>query len=304
MNMNMTKWAINTRDEKLTLLEALLLRVPTAPRSFLRQLCKKQRIAVDNCIAEADRPVQTGEIITVKTSQRWQECLEQSRIQPEQILYEDDQCIVINKPAGLAIHRAHGHDDNLLWRVQDFLRLRSETFQVAPIHRLDIGTSGAVLFGKGHASIGQLGRMIMAGQATKRYLALVGGCITIPGELSSAVPAKGNTKEALTRFRPVTAIDGYTLLDLELVTGRHHQIRYQLAAAGWPIIGDKRYRGKLVNNIEWPFLHCHHLAFPQPATGQAVDISCPLPEDLWRLLGSLGFTQSSVSDYQGLKRNV
>ncbi len=86
------------------------------------------------------------------------ECLEQSRLQPEQLLYEDEQCIVLNKPTGLAIHRAQGHDDNLLWRVQDFLRLRSETFRVAPIHRLDIGTSGAVLFGKGHAAISLLGK--------------------------------------------------------------------------------------------------------------------------------------------------
>jgi len=294
--MTTTEWTINTREEKLPLLEALLLRVPAASKGFLRQLCKKQRITVDNHIAEADRCVQAGETVTVKTSQRWLEFLGQSRIQPAQILYEDDQCMVIDKPAGLAIHRAHGHDDNLLWRVQDFLRLRGETFQVAPIHRLDIGTSGAVLFGKGHAAISQLGRMIMAGQATKRYLALVEGCITVPGELSSAVPAKGSSKEALTRFRPVAAIDGYTLLELELITGRHHQIRYQLAEAGWPIIGDKRYRGKLMDGVEWPFLHCHQLAFPQPTTGQTIDVKCPLPEGLCQQLKNLGFIPESIEE--------
>ncbi len=285
-----TKWQTNLREDNLPLIEALSLRVPAAPDAFLRQLCKKQRVTINDRIAEADGVVLAGEMITVKTSQRWQECLEQSRIQPDQVLYEDVQCIVVNKPAGLAIHRAHGHDDNLLWRVQDFLRLRKETFQVAPIQRLDIGTSGAALFGKGHASIGQLGKMIMAGEATKRYLALVGGRVTAPGELNSAVSAKGSVKEALTRFRPVAEVGDYTLLELELVTGRRHQIRYQLATAGWPILGDTRYRGKSINGMDRPFLHCHLLSFPQPETGQTITIRCPLPEDLLIQLKALGFT--------------
>ena len=301
--MMTTKWQINLREDNLPLLEALSLRVPAAPDAFLRQLCKKQRVTIDDRIAGVGSIARAGEIITVKTSQRWQECLEQSRIQPDQVLYEDVQCMVIHKPAGLAIHRAHGHDDNLLWRVQDFLRLRKETFQVAPIQRLDIGTSGAALFGKGHASIGQLGKMIMAGEATKRYLALVGARVTAPGELSSAVPAKGSVKEALTRFRPVAEAGGYTLLELELVTGRRHQIRYQLATAGWPILGDTRYRGKSINGMDRPFLHCHQLSFPQPETAQAVDVNCPLPESLSMQLTALGFApEDSLLGYAGDSR--
>jgi len=287
--MIVTKWQINPREDNLPLLEALSLRVPAAPNAFLRQLCKKQRITIDNHIGQADSSVHVGETIAVKASQRWQECLELSRIQPEQVLYEDVQCLVIDKPAGLAIHRAQGHDDNLLWHVQDFLRLRKETFQVAPIQRLDIGTSGVALFGKGHAAIGQLGKMIMAGEATKRYLALVNARVTMPGELNSAVPAKGSIKEALTRFRPIATIDDYTLLELELVTGRRHQIRYQLATAGWPILGDTRYHGKSLNGLGRPFLHCHNLSFPQPETEQTIDITCPLPGDLLTQLQALGF---------------
>jgi RluA family pseudouridine synthase len=287
--MNISEWQINLREENLSLLEALSLRVPAAPNAFLRQLCKKQRVTINGSIFKADHPVRAGETIAVKTSQRWLECLEQSRIQPEQVLYEDVQCIVVNKPAGLAIHRAHGHDDNLLWHVQDFLRLRGEKFQVAPIQRLDIGTSGAALFGKGHASISQFGQMIMDGKATKRYLALVEGSVTSPGELSSAVPAKGNIKEALTRFRPVASSDEYSLLEMELITGRRHQIRYQLATAGWPIVGDTRYRGKVIKGMDRPFLHCHHLSFKHPETGQSIEINCPLPESLLAQLKALGF---------------
>lgn len=292
--MIINEWRINIREENRLLHEALSLRVPAAPKAFLRQLCKKKRVTVDKQLTEAGRVVRSGETINVKTSQRWLECVEQSRIKPEQILYEDDHCMVVNKPAGLAIHRALGHEDNLLHRIQDFLFLRGEKFQVAPIHRLDIGTSGAVLFGKGHASISQLGQMVMAGQMTKRYLALVGSSISLPGELDTDVPAKGSRKEAFTRYKPVASNDKYTLLDLELLTGRHHQIRHQLATAGWPIIGDTRYGGKAINDMHRPFLHCHHLTFSQPSTGQSVAIRCPLPEDLSTELKALGITDEAV----------
>ncbi len=289
MNTIMTEWQINIREANRTLLEALALRVPAAPQAFLRQLCKKQRVTVDGCQGSVEQSVHNGQTVSVKMSMRWLEFLEQSRLQPEQILYEDQHCMVINKPAGLAVHRALGHDDNLLHCIQDFLRWRGETFQVAPIHRLDIGTSGAVLFGKGRGSISQLGKMIMAGEATKRYLALVEGCIIVPGSLTSPVPAKGSSKDALTRFRPFANSAGYTLLELELLTGRHHQIRHQLAEANWPIVGDARYSGKVISGLNRPFLHCYQLVFRQPITDQTIEISCPLPGELVDLLHNLGF---------------
>jgi 23S rRNA-/tRNA-specific pseudouridylate synthase len=196
---------------------------------------------------------------------------------------------VIDKPAGLAVHRAPGHDDNLLQRVTDFLRLRGETFRVSPAHRLDIGTSGAVLIGKGRAASGRLGKMIMAGQVAKRYLAMVSGSITEPGELTSPVPAKGRPKAALTRFRPVAAAGGCTLLELELVTGRRHQIRRQLAEAGCPVLGDTRYGGTVMPGLARIFLHCHQLIFQQPETGAMISINSALPEELQEHMQALGF---------------
>lgn len=284
-----TEWRSNLLEANLPLLDALALRVPAAPRAFLRQLCKKQRVSLDGRVATAETLVRAGACLAVKASPRWLECLTQSCLAPGLLLYEDAQCMVINKPAGLAIHRALGHDDNLLQRVRDFLRLRGQTFKVAPIHRLDIGTSGAVLFGKGRAAISQLGRMIMAGQASKRYLALIEAPLSRAGELTSAVPAKGSSKVALTRFRPVATAGRLTLLELELGTGRHHQIRHQLAAAGWSIIGDPRYGGKTVAGLDRPFLHCHRLAFAQPSEGREVVVACRLPPELRHLLQTLAF---------------
>ena len=299
----MIEWQTNLREQGLPLVDALSLRVPAAPRAFLRQLCKKRRVCVDNCVSEADQLVLAGERVAVKTSERFMVCLEKSRIVPEMVLYEDDQSIVVNKPAGLAIHRAAGHNDNLLHRLQDFLALRGETFQVSPIHRLDIGTSGAALFGKGRASISQLGQMVMAGLMTKHYLALVSSKITQPGALTTSVPAKGSSKESLSRFHPVATSDDYTLLDVELITGRHHQIRHQLSLAGWPIVGDSRYRGKSIMGLERPFLHCRQLAFPRLPDEKLMTIDCFLPEDLQKQLATLLLiTEAVCSKTYGLKR--
>jgi 23S rRNA pseudouridine955/2504/2580 synthase len=290
----MTQWKINLREENMPLHEALALRVPTAPTAFLRQLCKKHRVSVNDDTAEASRSIRTGEMITVKSSQRWLECIEKLPVKPEQILYEDTDSIVLNKPAGLAIHRAEGHEDNLLHRVQDFLALRKENFQVSPIHRLDIGTSGAVLFGKGRASISKLGQMMITGQFGKSYLALVSGKLTKPGELAGEVPAKGKSKEALTNYTPLASSGTYTLLELQLVTGRYHQIRYQLALSGHPIVGDTRYQGASINGLERPFLHCRQLTFPRLNDERIMTVKAPLSLDLKELLTTMHFTMEEL----------
>ncbi len=286
----MTHWTVNPYEEHRPLLEAISLRIPSAPRAFLRQLCKKQRVFIDDHLATADTLVSTGQKISIKKSLRTEEFITASQLVPRQILYEDEQCMVINKPAGLAVHHAHGHTDDLQLHVQAFLHRRGNDFRTAPVHRLDIGTSGPVLFGKGRAAISQLGKMLMDHQAEKYYLALVQGETPQQGELCSAVPAKGKIKEARTGYQRLACSGGYSLLELTLETGRKHQIRYQLAEAGWPIAGDLRYKGPTTNDLSRPFLHCHRLLFPQPETGQPLQINCELPDDLKPLLTTLGIT--------------
>lgn len=299
VNTIMKQWQINIREDGCTLLDALALRVPSAPRSYLHQLCKKQRVSVAGEAAHPEQKVRFGETVSVKVSGRWQEILASSPLLPEQILYEDIQCIAINKPAGLATHRAHGHKDDLLLRVQDYLRQRGESFMVAPVQRLDIGTSGIVLFGKGKNAIGQLGKMIMAGGATKRYLALAFGQTPPSGQLNTPVSAKGAIKEALTKFGAIASTDNHTLLELELVTGRRHQIRQQLATAGHPLYGDQRYGPRHPDTESRLMLHSYQLALVNPETGQQIDICCPLENDFTDKLLQLGFDQAALAGYAG-----
>jgi RluA family pseudouridine synthase len=284
----MTEWRINIREAGLLLPEAIVLRVPSVPVGFVRQLCKKQRVTINSVIGGVNRTVKYHDHVCIKSSGRWQELLELSPIQPAEILYEDRECLVIDKPSGLAVHHAQGHDDNLKSRLQDLLRMRREMFLVAPVHRLDAGTSGAILFGKGKKAAGQLGRSLMAGGMNKRYLAVVQGIVGTAGELTTPVSAKGVMKPALTRFRPLTNNGRASLVELELVTGRQHQIRQQLSEAGWPIIGDKRYHHKSTVTSSRLLLHCSLLTFAHPVSKCMVEIECPLPENFVAEVSRLG----------------
>ena len=281
------EWLVNKREDGLNLCEAISLRVPAAPRAFVKQLCKKGRVSTGSEPAHANLTVHAGDCISVKASERFQECLQRSRVHPHQLLYEDRDCVVINKPAGITVHNADGHEDNLLTRLREFYRLRGEKFQVAPIQRLDLGTSGPVLFGKGRSAISQLGQAITSGTFTKRYLALVSGRLEQPVTLTSEVRAKGKIKSAETAVHPVEVKKNHTLLELTLGTGRQHQIRQQLAKTGHPISGDTRYRGEKLAGLDRPFLHCHQLSFPHPVTDRRIEIHCPLPKALQDILNVL-----------------
>lgn len=287
------EWTVNPREAGLPLLEAVNLRIPAAPQSFLKQLARKQRILHNGEPGDEKIVARAGDIITLSPSLRLDQLVCASRINPGQILYEDKGCIVLDKPAGLMIHPAGGHDTDLLTDLKIFLRHRHETFQVSPVHRLDIGTSGPVLFGKGRASISALGKMLMAGEARKHYLALVCGHPPRQGVLDSHVPSHGKAKEARTRYRCLAEAQDHALLELQLITGRRHQIRQQLADAGWPIVGDSRYRGKPLPGLTHPFLHCCRLAFTHPDDGRIVKVTSALPDEL---VGQLNVLSISAPD--------
>lgn len=288
----MIEWTVNLAEDGLPLLAALQRRIPAAPRGFMRQLCNKQRITYAGEPAAATTPVAAGGRIGVMPSGRLQECIAASGLHPGGILHEDDHCLVLTKPAGLIVHPAPGHDDSLLGRLQAFLHLRGERFQVAAIHRIDIGTSGPVLFGKGRAAIRQLGQMFMAGAVLKGYLALIEGAPPTHGTLQSPVPAHGRYRPAIMHFRCLGRSGRQALLEIRLVTGRRHQIRRQLADAGWPLVGDSRYGSTAAAPM---LLHSHLLAFRHPITGVGVRISPPLPAEITSLLDGFGLQPADLA---------
>jgi RluA family pseudouridine synthase len=279
---------LTERDRNRTVLEILQLRIPAAPRAYLRQLLRRGKVS---CAArprgENDR-MSGDEILQLPDSARLRELCE---AQPPEvdILLETESLLAVFKPAGLAVHSGMGHErDNLTARVQQLLTRRRAPFRVAPVHRLDVGTSGPVLFGKGRQACAALGKMIMAGQLRKTYLALVRGVPPATGLLTMAVVAKGKRKEAATSFCVLARSPDSALLELELLSGRTHQIRQQCAAASWPLYGDRRYGGPPLPRMDRLFLHCRQLLWPLEEKTPQHRISCPLPAELCAFLTVVG----------------
>jgi len=288
MLAGMWQWHVSEFEHGQLLIDALQLRVPAAPRAFLQQTIRKGRLRCGGQAVAADLPVSSGMGLTVQTSARFEELAGLSGVPPQDLLYEDQHALVIYKPAGLAMHLTPGHDDNLASRVTRFIALRHLPFRVAPVHRLDIGTSGPVLFGKGRWATGQYGRLLMDRRLSKHYLALVSGRVPGEGRLTSPIAEGELLKPALTCYRCLAATGPFSLLDLDLVTGRQHQARRQLADAGWPIVGDRRYGGPPWPGLDHPFLHCHRLRFPVLATRQLRQIDVPPPVQLAEILAAIG----------------
>ncbi len=291
----MAQFIVPEHDGDLTAEAFLQQQIPAAPHSYLRQLLKKGKVRAGEVVLAAGDVVTTGAAISLPDSRRVRELLVlPSPVEPLpvkiDILYESREILVVNKPAGLAIHNSQGHErDNLNDRVAAFLQQRGDKFRAAPVQRLDLETSGPVLFGKGKKSCSELGKLFMAGEVTKTYLALVSGRLQGRGELLSDIPAKGKIKVARTTYQALVVNEMASLLEIHLHTGRQHQIRRQLADAGHPLYGDRRYHGPTPRKLSRLFLHCRRLAFRDPFSRQHIEVICPLPRDLSRFLPQLGF---------------
>jgi 23S rRNA pseudouridine1911/1915/1917 synthase len=168
------------------------------------------------------------------------------------------------------------------------------------VHRLDLDTSGLVIFARTQEAFEALGRMIRAREVTRTYIALVAGKVEPPaGAIEAPIgrdPGKrtrqaivSTGKPARTRYRTVRQFDGATLLEVTLETGRMHQIRVHMAATGHPVIGDPVYGGRAPSpvRLDRQFLHAARLSFKHPVTGAAIDLTSPLPEDLREALAQI-----------------
>jgi tRNA pseudouridine65 synthase len=220
------------------------------------------------------------------------------------LLFVDEHIVVANKPCGLLVHRGWDNDDDVaLFRVRDAIGA-----YVYPVHRLDRGTSGVLLFARSAEIAGALGTNLEAGRLDKRYLALVRGTPPAAGVIEHPLPKdenKGSPRlPAITRFRLVarSAVDRCSLVEAFPQTGRLHQVRRHLRHLNHPLVGDVNYGSGEINrhyratyNLHRLALHAHLLAFEHPATGARVVVRAPISEDLALPLAALGLP-TSVED--------
>ena len=225
---------------------------------------------------------------------------------PISLVYQDDQLIVLDKPAGLSVHPGPGHPDGtlvnaLLARCPD-IRGIGGAIRPGIVHRLDKDTSGMMVVAKTDQAHQSLSQQIKARQMTKGYLAVATG-VLIPSQGSIDAPIGRDPRNrkrmavvtggraARTHYRVMDSYrmenyEGYQLMELYLESGRTHQIRVHLAHLGHPLLGDRLY-GRGSHLVKRHFLHAHHLGFVHPLTGEPVEFRCGLPQDLQKVLQML-----------------
>jgi tRNA pseudouridine65 synthase len=214
------------------------------------------------------------------------------------LLFVDEHLVVADKPSGLLVHRGWDNDDDVaLFRVRDALGGE----HVHPIHRLDRGTSGALLFARTREAAAALCKSFEEGRVEKRYLALVRGSAPEEGLVDHPIPKSedGPRVPARTRFRLVgrSPVDRCSLVLAMPETGRLHQIRRHLRHVNHPLVGDVTYGSGVINrhyratyDLHRLALHACHLAFDHPFSGARIAIDAPIPNDLGSAFTKLGLT--------------
>lgn len=214
---------------------------------------------------------------------------------PVEILYEDMDLLVVNKPAGMPIHPSQNNRDNSLGNALAwYFAQRGEPFIFRCINRLDRDTSGLTIIAKHVVSAGMLSSMIASkgkNGIRREYLAIVRGSVTpVQGTIFAPLARKEGSviervvdfekgERAVTHYRVLYENNGYCLLSLELETGRTHQIRVHMKYLGFPLIGDYLYNPDM-ERMKRQALHAHRLEFTHPVTGQPMAFTAPLPEDM------------------------
>jgi 23S rRNA pseudouridine1911/1915/1917 synthase len=289
--------------------------LPGQSRSQIQRFIDRGLVTIEGRQARANLAVRAGDRVTVDipapvASDAVAEDL------PLTILYQDADVAVVNKPAGMVVHPAAGHESGtlvnaLLHHMSDLSGIGGEV-RPGIVHRLDKGTSGVMVVAKHDAAHDALSQQFHDRQVEKEYVALVWGVVQAgrridlpigrdPKDRQKMSARARRSRSAVTRITRADHLRGVTLCQVAIATGRTHQIRVHLSAIGHPIVGDATYGGTRrrvaadllpVLRLERPFLHALRLTFTHPRDGRRMQFEAPLASDLQSVLDELQLRQS------------
>jgi len=273
---------------------------PEYSRTYFQKLINKNLVLVNGFLRESSYRLHSGESIEINFLPKEEEWVQPEAI-PLEIIFEDKDIIVVNKPAGMVVHPACGHKSGTLVNalLSHFQNLPSLAggLRAGLVHRLDKGTSGVMVIAKNEKALFFLAKQFAKRRVEKTYLALVHGC---PKEKKGIIEAplgrdlKNRKKVTITSFRSRQAVTEFkvmesfkelTLLEVKPYTGRTHQIRVHLSAIGHPVCGDKEYYGR--DAYPRPLLHSWKLKFIHPGKKEWIEFTASLPEDFSEILETL-----------------
>ncbi len=294
----------------LRLDQALARALPQYSRSRIQGWIEQGSVTIDGRIARARDRVTGGEQVGVEG-----EVPVETHAAPQamalQVVYEDGDLLVIDKPPGLVVHPGAGNRDRTLLNG---LLARDPRLAQLPraglVHRLDKDTSGLMVVARTIEAHAALVAMLAAREVSREYLAIVTGVLTGGGTIDEPIgrhrsarvkmAVRADGREAITHYRLVERFRSHTLLRVTLETGRTHQIRVHLAHAGYPIVGDPVYGGRrrltagaspalleALQAFRRQALHAGRLAFEHPVTGEPLEFEAPVPADLQALIDVL-----------------
>jgi 23S rRNA pseudouridine1911/1915/1917 synthase len=273
---------------------ALALALPVFSRARLQTLIRDGFVNVNGRKPRPRDAVHTGDVVEVREPE-----IEKSDAQPEamplEVLFEDDDLLVLNKPAGLVMHPGAGHQQHtlvnaLLAHCKNLSAIGGKE-RPGIVHRLDKETSGALVIAKNDATHRDLSKQFAARTMEKIYLALVAGTPRkTAGVIDKAIErhpvdrqrmsiARRQGRSAKTDYRVLRSSGDVSLVECILHSGRTHQIRVHLHDLGHPVLGDKLYAGKRGGNFARQMLHAWKLSFRHPRTGEALSFMAPIPPD-------------------------
>lgn len=272
-------------------------------RMNAKRLIEDGNVQVNSKNSKVSYKVQNGDIIEIHIPEAKQLDLKAQEI-PIEVVYEDSDIIVVNKPKGLVVHPANGNWDGTL--VNAIMAICKDSLsgiggEVRPgiVHRLDKDTSGLLIIAKNDKAHINMSNEIKNREVKKVYIALVRG-IVAENEATINMPigrsnkdrkkmaVVKNGKEAITHFKVIKRFDKYTLLEVKIDTGRTHQIRVHLSEIGHPVVGDEIYsNGKNEFGVHGQLLHAKSLDFKHPITGKDMHLEAELPEEFKNVLKKL-----------------
>ncbi|OTN90526.1 RluA family pseudouridine synthase [Enterococcus sp. 7E2_DIV0204] len=270
-------------------------------RSQIQQWLKDQNITVNGEVTRSNYKVKENDEISINVPEPVELDVVAEDI-PIEIVYEDDDVLVINKSQGMVVHPSAGHQNGtlvnaLLYHIKDLSSING-IIRPGIVHRIDKDTSGLLMVAKNDKAHEALAAQLKDKTSIRKYIALVHGEITHDkGEIDAPIGRSKNDrkmqavieggKPAVTHFEVLERYEGYTLVQLQLETGRTHQIRVHMKYIGFPVAGDPLYGPRKTLKGNGQFLHAEVLGFKHPTTGQMMVFEAPLPELFEKTLNQL-----------------
>lgn len=278
--------------------------LPEQSRSFFQKLIRDDFVMVNHIIVKVNYRLKTGDVIEIDIPDAVPTEIVPENI-PLDILYEDDDLLIVNKPKGMVVHPAVGHSTGtlvnaIMYHCQGNLSGINGEIRPGIVHRIDKDTTGSLIICKNDEAHRNIAEQIKEHSVTRRYVGVVAGMFSEesgtvegaigrhPNDRKRMTINEKNGKPAVTHYRVLQTLKGASFMEFELETGRTHQIRVHMASISHPLLGDTVYgNSKNPYKLQGQALHARTIGFIHPTTGEYIEVSAPIPEYMTELVRKL-----------------